>query len=243
MTAHRSRAVLFFVAIAAFLLDLGGFQIRGRAQGNRQVFIPTAADGYSISQTDGPEEKAPSGFEGRTDTSLLTALGNTPATRGKGVIARFKLSNKIRTCPDGDGAAEGEGEYSITIDSKDDNTNTADHFVMQARAKYKGKVNDDAYLEGPVKAEIDYTQSGGNAQHVTIPFVVGPGLSTPSFGPFSGGDPSRGRVSDAFDVGMGWPIGLESIIQKRNTSGETACVPKRRSILPVTRCSRRRVRK
>jgi hypothetical protein len=187
---------------AAAVVGLVVLQLLGRAQGDRQAFIPTAADGYSISQTNGPEQQAPAGFQGRTHTSMITALGITPATRGKAVIAHLTFSNKVRTCPDGDGSAEGDGQYTITIDSKDDNANTTDHFVMLAKAKYKGKVNDDAWLEGPVKAEIDFT-SGRNTQHVTIPFVVGPGSIMPSFGPFSGGDPSHGRVSDAYDVGMG----------------------------------------
>jgi hypothetical protein len=203
MTAHRSRTALVFVAIVAIVFDLGGFQIRGRAQDRGSGFIPKQGDGYSISQPPVPAQKAPPGFEGQTDTSTLTAVGDIPATTGKKVVARFKFSNKIRTCPDADGTADGEGEYSVTVDSTDENTNRTDHFEMRARAKYKGKVNDDAWLDGPVKAEIDYTASGGNAQHVTIPFMVSRGLDSPSFGPFSGGDPSHGRVSEAYDVGIG----------------------------------------
>jgi len=81
---------------------------------------------------------------------------------------------------------------------------------MRAKAKYKGQVADDAYLNGPVTAEIDYsyTLSGtirgtGGAlatpagsqveQHITIPFVVGKDRTPPSIGAFAGGDPTKGR--------------------------------------------------
>ena len=203
MTARGSRTARFVLAIAVIVLDLGGIRMRGAAQDDRPDSIPTRADDrYSISQSNGADEKAPSGYAGRTDTSMLTALGIVPATRGKSVIAHFTFSNKIRTCPDGDGVVEGEGEYSLTID-KNDNGSPTSHWTMHARAKYKGQVNDDAMLDGPVKAEIDYTTSDGNTQHVTIPFAVGVGFSVPSFGPFSGGDPSHGNVSDAYAVGMG----------------------------------------
>ncbi len=218
MAAHRSRALPFIVATAVAALGLVGSQQRGVAQEAQPVLIPTKDDGYAISQPPESAQKAPSGFVGQTDTSTLTAVGNTPATMGRRVVARFKLSNKIQTCPDGDGAAEGEGELSVTVDSTDQNENSSKRFVMQARAKYKGRVNDDAYLDGPVIAEIDYTQSstirgangaflsspgGGAAQHVRIPFVVSRGMSSPNFGPFSGGDPSHGQVLEAYSVGMG----------------------------------------
>ena len=89
---------------------------------------------------------------------------------------------------------------------------------MNADGKYKGEVGDDAWLVNPVKAEIDYTYTvsgsirdasgaivtpaGRNdAQHITLPFTVGDGLSAPRFGAFSGGDPTQGSYASAVDAG------------------------------------------
>lgn len=183
------------------------------------ILIPGPGDGYQITKTDG-SQPAPSGFEGRTDTSTMTAVGNTPATAGKRVVARFTISNLVRTCPDADGKAEGEGTFSVTVDRTDaqaTETSTI-HVEMRAKAKYTGQVDDDAKLEGPVTAEIDfsYTQSGtirGASgalatpagaqvqQHVTIPVVVGPLTAAPSVGAFAGGDPTAGHLSEAVSVG------------------------------------------
>ena len=73
------------------------------------VRIPGPGEGYEITQTNG-SQMAPSGFEGRTDTSTLTAVGNTPATTGKRVVARFTLGNQVRTCPQADGIADAFAE-------------------------------------------------------------------------------------------------------------------------------------
>jgi hypothetical protein len=217
-TAHRSRAVVVVPAIAVVALGLAVFQ-RGVVAADGPVSIPKEGEGYQISKTDS-SQKAPSGYEGRTDTSTQTAVGNTPATMGKRVVSRFTLSNQIKTCPLADGAAEGEGVFSLTVDSTNaqaSETSTV-HIVMQAKAKYKGQVNDDAYLDGPVKAEIDYTYTqsgtirgangalatpaGSNvAQHVTIQFLVGKDMTAPDIGAFAGGDPTQGGYSDAFSAG------------------------------------------
>ena len=218
-TPLRSRIVVFFAATSLVALGLAGYTLRAAAQA--PVIVPTEGDGYQITKTDLPGQKAPSGFEGRTDGSTQTAVGNTPATMGKKVVTKFVLSNQIRTCPGADGIAEGEGLFSVTVDSTDaqaSGTSTM-HIDMRAQAKYKGQVNDDAWLDGPVKAEIDYTYTqsgtfrGANGaiatpagsnitQHITIPFLVGRGASSaPDFGAFAGGDPTHGQVSEAFSVG------------------------------------------
>ena len=214
MTASSRRAL----AVLAFALAV--LEQQSTAQSQDVVLIPTSDDGYYIDQKDEPGQNAPSGFVGRTDGSTLTAVGSTDATRGRNVVAHFKISNKIWKCPDRDGVVEGEGEFSVIVDSTDEKANSTQHFVMQAKAKYKGEVNDEAWLKDAVKAEIDYTKTlsssirGANGalvtpagtnstQHVSVPVLVGPGMSSPQFGPFSGGDPSHGRVSEAYDASMG----------------------------------------
>jgi hypothetical protein len=90
---------------------------------------------------------------------------------------------------------------------------------MSANAKYKGQVGDDAYLRGPVNAEIDYsfnqtgsTRDRGGAitnsppsqiqQHITLPILVTKGMNPPNVGAFSGGDPTQGHYAEAVGVGM-----------------------------------------
>jgi hypothetical protein len=205
-------------AIAVVALGLAVFQ-RGVVAADGPVSIPKEGEGYQITKTDS-SKKAPSGYEGRTDTSTQTAVGNTPATMGKRVVSHFTLSNQIKTCPSADGAAEGDGVFSLTVDSTDaqaSGTSTV-HIEMRAQAKYKGQVSDDAYLDGPVKAEIDYTYTqsgsfrgangaiatpaGSNvAQHVTIQFAVTKDVGAPDIGAFAGGDPTQGHYSEAFSAG------------------------------------------
>jgi len=217
MTEFRSRVL---VALVAALVVLGVAVGVRRVSAQGPDLIPKKGDGYDITPED-TETKAPEGFEGRTDTSTQTAVGNTPATLGKKVVTKFVMSNQIRTCPTAAGEAEGEGLFSFTIDSTSvqaAGTSTS-HVEMRAKAKYKGQVNDDAYLNGPVKAEIDYTYivsgstRGANGalvtpvgtnivDHITVPFLVEKGLKTgPSFGAFSGGDPTHGRLGEAYTVG------------------------------------------
>src|SRR5439155_9075520 len=103
----------------------------------RPVHIPGPGEGYEITPANS-SQPAPSGFEGRTDISTVTAVGDTPATTGKRVVARFTLGNQVRTCPQADGTAEGEGVFSITVDSTDaqaSGTSTT-HIEMRAKATY-----------------------------------------------------------------------------------------------------------
>jgi len=74
------------------------------------VHIPGPGEGFEITQTNSGQP-APKGYEGRTDTSTLAAVGKTPATTGKRVVAHFTLGNQVRTCPQADGTAEGEGTF------------------------------------------------------------------------------------------------------------------------------------
>jgi len=56
---------------------------------NGPIRIPGPGEGYQITKNES-SRPAPSGYEGRTDTSTLTAVGNTPATTGKRIVARFE---------------------------------------------------------------------------------------------------------------------------------------------------------
>jgi hypothetical protein len=184
------------------------------------IRIPKPGEGYDIAPPVETSQAAPAGYEGRTDTSILTAVGNTPATMGKRIVARFKLGNQIRTCPTADGIAEGRGEFSMSVDythTQASGINTV-RIEMKAVGKYKGQVGDDAWLENPVNAEVDYTYTqtgsmrepggpiatpaGSNvAQQITIPFGVSRGLDAPTFGAFAGGDPTQGRYAEAAGAG------------------------------------------
>jgi len=240
VAAHPHRLLVLVAATVVVALWCVLFPVRARAA-NGPVAIPKEGEGYQITKTDS-SQKAPSGYEGRTDTSTQTAVGNTPATIGKRVVTRFTLSNEIKTCPAADGAAEGDGVFSMTIDSTEAQaTETSSvHIVMQAKAKYKGQVNDDAYLDGPVKAEIDYTYTqsgtirgangalatpaGSNvAQHISIQFVVGKAMTPPEIGAFAGGDPTQGHYSEAFSAGtalMYWAGVYYSVAQQKWRTGE-----------------------
>lgn len=183
------------------------------------IRFPKPGEGYQITQND-TSHAAPAGYEGRTDTSSQTAVGNTPATKGKRFVGTFKLGNQIKTCPKADGTAEGKGEFSISLESTDAQAsgNRTTRIEMRAKATYKGQVGDDGYLEGPVNAEIDFsykltgslrgpngaiaTPAGSDVQQrITISFGVGKGLQPPSIGAFAGGDPTQGRYAEAFGVG------------------------------------------
>src|SRR5262245_3136831 len=212
------RACSFTVAALYFLL----LPVQGLAQTNapNPLRIPKAGDGYAITQTDS-SQPAPSGYEGRTDSSTLTAVGNTPATAGKKFVVRFTLGNEIKTCPAADGTAEGKGVFSMSIDYTDRPAAGGGgslRIEMKAEGKYKGQVGDDAWIMNPVNADIDYTYSqtgvlrdasgalatpaGGNAaQHIMIPFGVAKDMTPPSFGAFSGGDPTQGKYAQAFSAG------------------------------------------
>src|SRR6188474_1302215 len=90
-------------------LLVAGMSAASRAQTPSNVgpvHIPGQGEGYDIPPPTNGGQPAPSGYEGKTDTSTLTAVGNTPATTGKRVVARFTLSNQVKTCPLADGTAE-----------------------------------------------------------------------------------------------------------------------------------------
>jgi len=155
------------------------------------------------------------------------------------IVARFTLGNEIKTCPNADGTAEGEGEFSLTLDytDKQPTGTTTQRIRMQTKGKYKGEVGDDAWIKNPVKAEIDYTYTlsgsssnraangailspaGSNvSQHLTFPFSVGATMAAPSIGPFSGGDPTAGHYADAYGAGTAlvyWAGVYYSIAQTR----------------------------
>jgi hypothetical protein len=118
-----------------------------------RVAIPKDGDGHQITRTES-SEAAPAGFEGRTDISRIKAVGNTPATAGKTVTATLTLGNQVKTCPKADGTAQGEGIFSIVVDSINElaDGTSPTHVEMRAKAKCKGQVADDAYLDDPVNA-------------------------------------------------------------------------------------------
>jgi len=204
-----------FTAVSVFFLTL---PVQSRAAG--PIRIPGPGEGYQITKNE-TTRSAPAGYEGRTDISTLTAVGNTPATMGKRIVARFELGNQIKTCPAADGTAEGKGVFSMTLDYTDRPASGAAstvHIEMKADGKYKGQVGDDAWVMNPVNGEIDYTYTqtgtlrdpsgaiatpaGSNiTQHVTIPFTVSKDLTAPSLGAFSGGDPTQGRYAEALSAG------------------------------------------
>jgi hypothetical protein len=209
-------------AATCAMVALGFVALPLRSWGDGQVGIPGPGQGYEISKTQTSQE-APAGYEGRTDTTEETAVGNTPATAGKRVVSRFTIGNQIKTCPNADGTAEGTGEYTLTVDSTNaqaDGTASI-HIAMRTTAKYKGQVADDGYLHDPVNADIDYTftESGSSrgtngaiasspttnyAQHLTIQVLVSPkAMDTPTFGTLTGGDPTQGNSAQAFAAGEG----------------------------------------
>jgi len=104
------------------------------------------------------------------------------------------------------------------------------HIEMTTSAKYKGQVGDNGLLEGPVNGEFDYSfkQSGwfgdphgakannppsNVQQHVNLPIIVGRLGQMPDFGPFDGGDPTKGHYSDAVLSSMALGYWLASTMQ------------------------------
>jgi hypothetical protein len=180
-----------------------------------QVRIPGKDEGYDIKDANSSHQDAPSSYEGRTDYDSQTAVGNKPETTGKTIKSHFTFGNQVKTCPDADGTVEGTGVFSISVDYSDTKSNTQQHFEVKANAKYKGQVADNAMLEGPVMAEVDYsyTLSGGTResnglmttpsafnvpQHISLPVLVSPKMmGAPDFGAFSGGDPTKGHYAEA----------------------------------------------
>jgi hypothetical protein len=186
--------------------------------GEQEVFMPGPnAVGYSNVPQD-TTQKAPEGYEGQTHKLVATSTGNTPATKGRVFVLNLLLSNEIKICPKADGTSEGEGEYSVVEEFSDDQGN-AGKIAMDAKAKYKGKVGDDALLDGPVKADIDYTYSRSGSfpdksgtifsppavnvqQHVTMDITVGAAGSNdiPGLSGWVAGNVAQDRISNAFDA-------------------------------------------
>jgi hypothetical protein len=225
---------------------------------DKPVVIPKDGDGYQITRTES-SQPAPAGFEGRTEIARIKAVGNTPATTGKTVTATLTLGNQIKTCPKADGTVEGEGIFSVVVDSTNaqtDGTSTS-HIEMRAKAKYKGQVDDDAWQHGPVNAEIDYSynQSGNFRaangalattspitieQHIAIPVIVSQlAMDTPSIGAFSGGDPTQGDYGTAISAGSAvayWGGVYYSVAQTKWRQGLCATVafnPPAHTVQPV----------
>jgi hypothetical protein len=186
--------------------------LQGWAQ---EIHVPGASEGYSVSQTDSGFE-APSDYVGRTDKSTKTAAGRTPATDGRVFITKVTLGVEVKKCPKADGTVEGDGVFSVTLDYSDKQGN-AGNIVMNANAKFKGKVGDDAMLDGPVKADVDYSfsQSGSFPdasgaiitpaaiqveQHVTVDVGAALGLNGPTLSGFKVSDLEQGHFSSAFDA-------------------------------------------
>lgn len=210
---HWQRALWVCASLSVATLAWG--------QAQQHIQVPGPDEGYTITRNGESNVRAPEGFEGYTDTSTQTAIGNSPYTTGKKYVTHFVMSNQIAVCPGADGIVEGQGEFSVSFEYSDAQANTTSHLQteMHARAKLRAKVGDDAMIDNPVYAEIDYhfTQTGSmrdrggaivnsppvdDAQHVSISFAVQPGLmEAPKFEDFSGGDPTKGHLDQAFAAG------------------------------------------
>ena len=189
-------------------------------RGAAQIEIPTAADGYTVTQTSSSVD-APAGYMGRTDKATQSVVGREPNVVGRQYINRFTMANEIRICPLADGTAEGDGEFTVSTDytrAQAGKTNSW-QMAMSAKAQYKGKVGEDGFLYGPVTADIDFTYAvkGGvgaridptnpapifEAQHITIKFDVAKKMfDAPTITAFAGGDPTQGHLETANKVGL-----------------------------------------
>src|ERR1041385_4988332 len=220
-TPHNSRRNAVRCAWI-FALVVAGFAVSPLLSwGEGPIHIPGPNEGYALTPPNDSHQDAPTGYEGRTDTSSRTAVGNTPATAGQTITYHFTLENKVKTCPLADGTAEGAGKFSMSLDYTDaqSDATTIMHLEVSANAKYKGEVGENAFLEGPVKANIDYSynfsgsrrDTGGAIttlapthieQHITIPFFVSKDMGAPDILTFNGGDPTQGRYADAVLLGQ-----------------------------------------
>jgi hypothetical protein len=229
------RAVLAAVCFGVFSVP---------SWGQREVFVPGKdATGYWLTKTDA-KVKAPDGYVGETDKPTQTYTGYTPPTAGKVFVMKMTMGNQIKICPKADGTSEGEGEFSFSLRYSDEQGNVG-QMTMDAKAKYKGKVGDDALLDGPVKADIDYTfsQSGSFPdksgavfsppalnvqQHVTMDITVLPsGGVVSGLGGFAVGDPLQDKISNAFDAAIAvayWGGHYYGEAETMWTQGEAGCV-------------------
>jgi hypothetical protein len=181
--------------------------------------LPKPGEGYDIKKTNDVFEKAPPGYEGQTTSTTEVATGNTPATAGKTITLTVNTSTKVNSCPDADGTAPGDGAFSAIYDLTDRQPSGIKtvHAAMHSTAKFKGKVGDDAMLDGPVIADIDYnyTQSGNASaqnggpiastaptdatQHITRPITVTLG-AIPALGAVTGYDFMSAKLNEAIDA-------------------------------------------
>jgi len=226
-----ARLALTALCFAAFPL---------RSWGQKQIMQPSLDEpGYTSEKTRDDDQPAPGGYEGRTETGERTWIGNTPATSGRRFVVDFTLGNEIKVCPKADGTAEGDGQFSVTVKYTDTKGN-AGTVIMRADAKYKGQVGDNALLEGPVKADIDYSYSAtGNfpdksgviftptpiyvEQHIKMEVGVMMGMDVPKMGTMSGGDPTQSHYAEAYGAGMAltfWGGVYFGIAELRWTHGE-----------------------
>lgn len=233
-----SRAFRAGLAVLCFVL------VAGRGWGQQEVFVPGKdATGYWLTKTDA-KVKAPDGYVGETDKPTQTYTGYTPPTAGKVFVMKMTMGNQIKICPKADGTSEGEGEFAFSLRYSDEQGNVG-QMTMDAKAKYKGKVGDDALLDGPVKADIDYTfsQSGSFPdkrgavfsppalnvqQHVKLDITVLPsGGVVPGLGGFAVGDPLQDKISNAFDAAIAvayWGGHYYGEAETMWTQGEPGCV-------------------
>src|SRR5205085_828417 len=228
-----------FVILCSVVFPLAGW-------GQSPITIPSRGDpAWDFSPPNDSGQQAPSGYEGRTDSSSQTATGKpSTAAAGKRVVSRFTLGNQVQTCPDADGKVEGTGVFNFFVDYTNAQATQTDtlHIELNVKANYKGQVGDNGLLEGPVNADIDYRyvssgrtrQSNGAfintaptniQQHVTIPILVSPkAMNPPDLGTFSGGDPTKGHYAEAFGTGMmlsHWGGVYYSIAQFKWYGGDT----------------------
>jgi hypothetical protein len=236
------RLVVKFVLLVCFAI----FPLGGWCQS--PITVPSRGDpAWDFSPPNDTGQAAPSGYQGRTDSSTQTATGKTPATAGKTIVSHFTLGNQVQTCPDADGKVEGTGVFTFFIDytNAQATQSTTQHVELNVKAKYKGQVGDNALLEGPVNAEIDYSyMSSGRTresngaltnsaptniqQHITMPFVVSPkAMAPPDVGTVSGGDPTKGHYAEAYGTGYMlayWAGVYYSIAQIQWYGGQGKCI-------------------
>ena len=212
--------------------------------GDETFRFPNNGEGYTITKTD-THQMAPEGFEGATDTTKGTAIGNSPSTQGTSIETTFTISNQIPACPDADGTVNGEGLLTFSTDATYADGTTPGHVKVTVKAKYKGQVGDDALIKNPVNADIDFSwvQSGtlrspngaplplvnkSVEQHLTIPILVA-GLRsdlTPMFGKFEGGDPTQAEYFNAVALGLGLSLqgGFYYAVALTNWTQANTCV-------------------
>jgi hypothetical protein len=244
--SHELRRNAMRCATRFALVVLGFALFSLRSWGQSPIQIPVRGDpAWDFSPPNDVGQPAPSGYEGRTDASSQTATGKpSTANAGKRVVSHFTLGNQVQTCPDADGKVEGSGVFNFFVDYTNAQATQTDtlHIELNVNAKYKGQVGDNALLEGPVNAEIDYSyvsslktrHTGGGLtnsaptniqQHVTLPILVSPkAMAPPDIGTFSGGDPTQGHYVEAVGTGMMlsyWGGVYYSIAQAKWYGGES----------------------